>query len=254
MSGKPGLLRLADRFIAGDGAEPYHGKRSTYIRKKCRCIPCTDAENTYQQNRRRDRPDVAAAQDERAKRWARANRDLINERQRAERRVNPEPSRRKVRKHYHANKGHYAEANRKWRLNNPEAWKAKSRRGWDAWSARNPEAVVESKRRWAAANVEAQNENTRRRRARIRQVTIVDFTIEQLSARMAMWPGCWICGGPKEAVDHVKPLARGGLHTLANLRPVCQPCNSSKSARWYGVAWAAQLSGNRALLSWWVPA
>lgn len=29
-----------------------------------------------------------------------------------------------------------------------------------------------------------------------------------------------------------KPLAKGGLHCLANLRPACRACNAQKNARW----------------------
>ncbi|WP_461165382.1 HNH endonuclease [Arthrobacter sp. R4-81] len=32
--------------------------------------------------------------------------------------------------------------------------------------------------------------------------------------------------------DHVKPISKGGSHCLANLRPICQSCNSSKGGRW----------------------
>ncbi len=235
-------FRVAERFIAGDGTEPWHGKRSTYIRKKCRCVPCSDAENTYQAGRRSVRPDVAAANNARAIKWAQENRGLLNERQREAIKANPEPFRRKSRKHYRNNKGYYAAKNAEHRRNNPQMWREKSRRGWDAWAARNPGAVRDSKRRWAAANLDVQRENTRRRRARQRELTVVPFTIAQLDARLGMWAGCWVCGGPKEAVDHVKPLARGGAHALANLRPICKPCNSSKSARWEGVAWTTLLS------------
>lgn len=232
-------------YIAGDGTEPWHGKRSTYIRKKCRCGPCRTAEKVYSDARRAAHPERARAQNAASSyRYYVRNADQINTKAKADRIANPEPFRRKSRKHYHANKGYYAENNRKWRENNPEAWKAKARRGWDAWVSRNPEADKESKRRWAAANTAAQRENTRRRRARLRELRIVPFTIGQLEARLGMWAGCWICGGPKEAVDHVKPCAAGGAHILANLRPICQPCNSGKNARWHGPAWTLTLIGN----------
>jgi 5-methylcytosine-specific restriction endonuclease McrA len=45
---------------------------------------------------------------------------------------------------------------------------------------------------------------------------------------------CWICETTldnKTVVwDHVHPLARGGSHTVDNLRPACAPCNSRKNA------------------------
>lgn len=66
-----------------------------------------------------------------------------------------------------------------------------------------------------------------------RAATVAPFTREQLAARMAYFGNrCWICAGPFEQVDHVKPLAKGGPHMLANLRPSCAPCNNRKRARW----------------------
>ena len=51
--------------------------------------------------------------------------------------------------------------------------------------------------------------------------------------RMEMWgEKCWICGGPFEEVDHVKPLAKGGSNWPANLRPACRPCNLRKRDLW----------------------
>jgi 5-methylcytosine-specific restriction endonuclease McrA len=62
-------------------------------------------------------------------------------------------------------------------------------------------------------------------------------------SKATMWPGCWICGGPKDAIDHVKPRARGGAHLLCNLRPICTGCNSAKGSRWYGPRWAHAIAG-----------
>lgn len=66
-----------------------------------------------------------------------------------------------------------------------------------------------------------------------------------VAARLSMWHGCWICGGPKEAVDHVKPRARGGPDMLCNYRPICTSCNSRKNDRWEGPRWAHDLAGSR---------
>jgi 5-methylcytosine-specific restriction endonuclease McrA len=41
---------------------------------------------------------------------------------------------------------------------------------------------------------------------------------------------CWRCGRYAGTVDHVIPVALGGTHALSNLRPACQPCNSSTGA------------------------
>jgi 5-methylcytosine-specific restriction endonuclease McrA len=60
-------------------------------------------------------------------------------------------------------------------------------------------------------------------------------TPEQVIARIAMWQRCWMCDGPWNEIDHVKPIARGGSHWPANLRPICGTCNRRKHAHWSGV-------------------
>lgn len=76
-------------------------------------------------------------------------------------------------------------------------------------------------------------EAVRRRYARRKGASVVPFTVAQLAAKCAYWGNqCWICKGPQEAIDHVKPLAKGGLHVLANQRPICRVCNSRKGDTW----------------------
>lgn len=61
-------------------------------------------------------------------------------------------------------------------------------------------------------------------------------TIEQILARVAYFgERCWICGAPWEHLDHVKPVTAGGPDLLANLRPACSSCNSTKRTTWLGV-------------------
>lgn len=58
-------------------------------------------------------------------------------------------------------------------------------------------------------------------------------TFAQLQARIDYYSGlCWICKAPMEAIDHVKPLAKGGTEWPANLRPICTSCNSKKRDLW----------------------
>lgn len=42
---------------------------------------------------------------------------------------------------------------------------------------------------------------------------------------------CVYCGAEARTVDHVVPLARGGLEVEANLVPACASCNGSKGAK-----------------------
>jgi 5-methylcytosine-specific restriction endonuclease McrA len=76
-------------------------------------------------------------------------------------------------------------------------------------------------------------------RKRAAQVEPNGFTGERLAARISMFGRvCWICGKsiPNETgalhQDHVKPIAKGGAHTPANIRPSCPECNMSKSDAW----------------------
>ena len=58
-------------------------------------------------------------------------------------------------------------------------------------------------------------------------------TKAQAEARWAYYGGrCWVCKAPAVAMDHVKPLARGGSHWPSNQRPICRSCNSRKGAKW----------------------
>lgn len=48
---------------------------------------------------------------------------------------------------------------------------------------------------------------------------------------------CQECGARKQlAVDHIHPVAKGGLTVLDNLRTLCRTCNSRKGARVQAVA------------------
>jgi 5-methylcytosine-specific restriction endonuclease McrA len=33
-------------------------------------------------------------------------------------------------------------------------------------------------------------------------------------------------------LDHVKPINKGGMDCLSNIRPACESCNKSKQDRW----------------------
>lgn len=129
------------------------------------------------------------------------------------------------------------------RQQDPERFRAYSRKQY--W--KDPESKKQRAKQWRRKNAErvldyAKNYKTAHRaeatvwenarRAKIKNSTVVSFTTQQLEQRMSMFPGCWMCGGPKEQVDHVKPLAKGGMHVLSNLRPACGSCNRSKKDKW----------------------
>lgn len=116
-----------------------------------------------------------------------------------------------------------------WARRNPD----KRRSMLEAWRAANADHCRIYNRQWRKAHPEQVREVNRRRYIRLRNGSIIPFTHEQLEAKMAYWGHqCWLCGRPQQAVDHVKPIAKGGLHILANLRPICNKCNRQKSAKW----------------------
>lgn len=128
--------------------------------------------------------------------------------------VNPEPAKARSRARYNAD---------------PARWKAEA----VAWVKANPEKKRAASSAWQKRNPDIRRENVRRRYARRKGAVAVIFTKAQLEQRMAYWGNrCWLCGGPRQSIDHVKPLSKGGAHMLCNLRPVCWTCNSSKSDKW----------------------
>lgn len=88
-------------------------------------------------------------------------------------------------------------------------------------------------REWNKQNPDRVKMQSHVKRARKVAATTVPFTKAQLEQRLAYWGGkCWMCGAAADAIDHVKPLSKGGPHMLANLRPACGPCNNRKRAKW----------------------
>ena len=93
------------------------------------------------------------------------------------------------------------------------------------------------------------------RRAAAKGAGVVDFTLEQWEGHLAaLGNDCTYCGitaaevatwpvdkrgrGNKLEMDHIVPLARGGIHALANLTPACPICNRKKRTRRLLAEWA----------------
>ena len=108
------------------------------------------------------------------------------------------------------------------RARDPDKARAKARAQARARYARDPEKYA------------AQNHSHRARR----RGAPGHATAAQIQARRDYYGGlCWIryeriCRKVEEAMDHVKPLAAGGSHWPANLRPACSPCNNRKHDKW----------------------
>lgn len=149
-----------------------------------------------------------------SKAWYQRRSQSFDKRRRAYRKANAESINAKGRVYHHANRTSVTKRQK-------------------AWYKANREAKLVKNRAWAASNIESRRIRKARRRALERAATTAAFTTEQLAQRWAYYGNrCWICRAPATATDHVKPLAKGGAHMLCNLRPICQPCNSTKNATW----------------------
>jgi 5-methylcytosine-specific restriction endonuclease McrA len=130
---------------------------------------------------------------------------------------------------YQRDRDEILEGQRAWRDAHLEEVRARER----GYRLANLEARRASCRAWHKANKDLHRAARHRRRSRQAGVPAVAFTPEQLQQRWLYFDNkCWVCRSAATATDHVKPLAKGGAHMLCNLRPICQPCNSSKAARW----------------------
>lgn len=133
----------------------------------------------------------------------------------------------------------HAEQSRRWRAENPEAWKASQKRSLirhrdrvqarlAAWRAQN----VEHERAYRKANSARLLENCWRRRARLREVenTLTQADVQELI--VVQGGRCAECGRKaKLTLDHIVPLFRGGPHTRRNAQMLCRSCNCSKGAK-----------------------
>lgn len=154
------------------------------------------------------------------------------------------------RKHYEANKDRLQAQHRAYWAADPKRAKAirrksviKNREQRKLYARQyrqfRPDITKAAEKRWRD-----NNPNTRRahqlrggarRRAREAAAAAagIPFTAIQLAQRWAYYGNsCWICREPATQTDHVKPLAKGGSHILANLRPICGACNRKKGAKW----------------------
>ena len=72
----------------------------------------------------------------------------------------------------------------------------------------------------------------KRRRARIKNAPINDFTAKQwLEMQIAYNHQCVYCGKRAKGhltQDHITPLSKGGSHTKHNIVPACATCNKKK--------------------------
>jgi len=111
------------------------------------------------------------------------------------------------------------------------------------YSKENRELKAELHRKWREANPTWSRDYYKsnrtacigyviKHRERKRGAEVVDFTAEQWNSLVDSYDGrCAYCGEIADPItqDHLIPVSRGGNHTLTNIVPACQPCNSQKN-------------------------
>jgi 5-methylcytosine-specific restriction endonuclease McrA len=203
----PGQKRCAECKQWLSVTEFYKSSR-TRTRPQARCKACDRVRN-------RERYRATYGGQPRGPAWTpEYTRAYKRERSRRERQENPEKVKNRDRGYRETHREHIRDYTRRW---SKAHWDRERERQY-AWRRANPEAWAEVVRRYRAAKLKA---------------TVGVVTPELLAAKLAYWGNqCWMCGHEPSAVDHVKPISKGGPHALANLRPACKSCNSRKKDRW----------------------
>lgn len=105
----------------------------------------------------------------------------------------------------------------------------------------NPEAKAEHDRQrskqlwWLKYQIDSQlrlyhREKSKRRKARMREVTSIKICPREIRDRFRQFGNCCAycgCDGDMQ-IEHVVPIAQGGTHALGNIIPACQRCNTNK--------------------------
>ena len=140
--------------------------------------------------------------------------------------------------YYQAHKTERKEYQNKYSKDNTEAIAERCRAYYQA----NAPKKLEYQRVYHKANPEKRREAKARRRARkielLGKVTsgILDVLLKLQNHRCAA-PGCRkrigkrVRGKSDHHLDHIVPLAKGGLHDDANLQILCATCNQQKHAK-----------------------
>src|SRR6056297_57994 len=86
----------------------------------------------------------------------------------------------------------------------------------------------------------AHNEDTRKRRARLREAIPKDYDREGVLAMYELAQKFSRITGVEMHVDHIVPLARGGEHNVGNLQLLAAPLNIAKGANThFQLSWEA---------------
>lgn len=120
-----------------------------------------------------------------------------------------------------------------WSMKNVERRREIGRRAAERYRQRHPEKVREQKRASYSRRLPQIRIESLRLRARRQGADLFDISPRDLHRLFLRHSGkCAYCGDrTADTVDHIVPMRRGGRHSIGNLAPCCEPCNSNKRQR-----------------------
>ena len=135
------------------------------------------------------------------------------------------------------------ETRRLWaKKSRPHRW-MKVRAAEKRYAALHPDRRRDSCNKWTRKNRDKRHAIDARWRSRNRAKCALrqqqrrrvsgDLTLAQWLEILELFDGkCLRCGTKKRiSIDHIIPIAKGGLHTASNVQPLCCSCNSSKRTK-----------------------
>jgi len=201
------------------------------------CRACRRAANLADYYRNRER------RQEVSREWKAANLDQVTQRKRKWEAANVERRAQSRREYAIRNIEREREYARQWRAAHPERVlererqrdKTKKRANGKRYYARHRDVLKVKQRAYFqqrySENPEAYTDQLARRRARKMGASICDFTAHQWELVKLLYGfRCAYCGCSPAVLhrEHVRPLAKGGDHTLSNIVPACVSCNARK--------------------------
>ncbi len=181
----------------------------------------------------------------RGKRWYQGNTEKVLSKNKKWAQDNPEKESARHKRWYQANfekiamrrKNYYqtnfeklSAASKRWVKNNLERVRYNQRK----WAQSNQERIEIVRTRWLQSNSEKVRSYQRKHKALMQGASISDFTDYDWRDLLFLYDHrCAYCRTDKKELtqDHVIPLSRGGDHTITNIVPACQSCNSRKGTK-----------------------